>query len=228
MSVMPRAKKREKLLLECPLFGRFATRTFYSIEHFLHDVQQILLGVLLHPQTILGEEFRKLIIRNRSAENLGERQVSAQTFRPDQLENRQVGGSKRKMRGGDHVRQRARRAERSRHKEQPGTAADKESSFCAEKHVHPVASGWMQRIVHDPTHPWEWPHCRVPHANHPPTPAPYFSNRRYEPQYVAVAERLCRFVFHGESDFPRVDCADHLWPWPSRTRVFSPRGAPPP
>ena len=83
----------------------------------------------------------------------------------------------------------------------------------------------MQRIVHDPIHPWEWPHCRVPHANHPPTPAPYFSNRRYEPQYVAVAEGLRRFVFHGESGFPRVDGHE---PGIRRNTHFGKHGAPSP
>ena len=71
MSEMPRAKKREKPLLECSLFGRFAVRTCYSIEHFHHELTQVFLGILVHSQAILGEEFRKLIIRHRSAENLG-------------------------------------------------------------------------------------------------------------------------------------------------------------
>jgi hypothetical protein len=83
MSVMPRAKKREKLLLECLLFRRFIVRTCYSIEHFHHEFTQVFLGILVHSQAILGEEFRKPIIRNGTAENLGKRQVSAQSVRPD-------------------------------------------------------------------------------------------------------------------------------------------------
>ena len=83
MSEMPRAKKREKLLLECSLFGRFAVRIFTPIEHFHHELTQVFLGILVHSQAILGEEFRKPIIRYGAAENLGKRHVSAQSIRPD-------------------------------------------------------------------------------------------------------------------------------------------------
>ena len=83
MSEMPRTKKREKLLLECSLFGRFAVGTFYSIEHFHHKLTQLFLGILVHSQAILGEEFQKPVIRYGTAENLGKRQVSAQSVRPD-------------------------------------------------------------------------------------------------------------------------------------------------